>query len=148
MRAHVGEWPVRVREPVVAQKVGLGTSVVGVEERGQRSAALHRVGEPRGHGFGVGGEMAAVEAEEALRCGFDVSGLEQAEDHREQRERGRIVVGTRDEAEHLDLALDGGAVVRDHVDEVVLSQERWRGLRMTGEREAARPVEAMHALTE
>ena len=48
-------------------------------------------------------EVAPVVLEEALGRPVEVARLEQAEDHREQRERGGIVVRTGDEPEDLDL---------------------------------------------
>ena len=60
----------------------------------------------------------------------------------------RVVVGPGDESEHLDLRLDRRAVVGEHVDPVVLREVGRRALRATGEREAARAVEAPHALAE
>lgn len=96
----------------------------------------------------MGREVAAVVAEEALRGGLDVSRLEESEHHREQCEGGRIVVRARDESEDLDLGLDRGSVVGEHVDEVVLGQEWRSGLRMAGKREAPRAIEAVYALTE
>ena len=89
--------------------------------------------------------MTAVVLEESLGGVEQVAGLEQSEHHREQREAGRVVVGPGDEPEHLDLALDRGSVVGEHVDPVVLRQGRWRAPRRSGEREATRPVEAPHA---
>src|SRR5437764_5504139 len=92
--------------------------------------------------------MSAVVAEESTRGPEEVPRLEEPEHHREQRERARVVVGARDEPEHLDLRFDRGAVVREDVDPVVLRQRRRRALRAPGKREPARAVEAPDALTQ
>ena len=71
----------------------------------------------------------------------DRSGLEQPDDHRQERESARIVGGTGDQSEHLQLAFDGGAVVGEHVDPVVLGEVRRCGTGRTREPEPAGFVE-------
>ena len=63
----------------------------------------------------------------------DVAGLEQADERGEPREALRVGVGTPDEREHLELALEVGAVVGEHVREVVLREVRRRAPRCAGQ---------------
>ena len=58
-----------------------------VEVPREHRAAVHGVGEPHGHAIDVAREVAAVVLEEALGRVEEVAGLEQAEHHREERER-------------------------------------------------------------
>ena len=122
---HVVDRACRVGEPVDAQQVG--TTAVRAAQR----AAAHRVGEPDRHALVREVTAVVLEQPGAAR---QVAGLEQADHHREQRERARIVVGARDEREHLDLALDRRAVVGEHVHPVVLREQRRRAPGPAGER--------------
>ena len=51
-----------------------------------------------------------------------VAGLEQSDEGRQPREALRVGVGPTDEGEHLELAVEVGAVVGEHVHEVVLGE--------------------------
>ena len=105
----------------------------------RQRAAPHGVGDPDGHAR-AGGEVAQVGLEQA-GAGAQVAGLEQRHHHGQQRERPHVVVGPGDEGEHLELALDGGAVVGQHVHPVVLGQQRRGRSRAAREGEAAGPVQ-------
>src|SRR5205085_3043226 len=92
-------------------------------------------------------QMAAVVLEDPCG-GWDVAGLEQTDDHGQQREAAWIFVGPSDQPEDLDLGFHRRAEVGEHVYPVVLSQQRRGAARETRKDEAARPVEAEDRLAE
>ena len=132
----------------VARRSVLRPAVGVVDVVREHRPAVHGVGEAHRHAVDVAGEVAAVVLEEPLGRVEEVAGLEQAEHHRQQRERLGVVVAARDQAEDLDLGLDRRAVVGEHMDPVVLGEVRRRALGPAGEGEATRPVEAPHALAQ
>ena len=81
-------------------------------------------------------------------AGSDVARLEEADDLGEQGERVGIVVRPRDEAEHLDLRLDGRSVSGEHVHPVVLGEQRRRAPGFPRKDETARVVELRDFTTE
>ena len=135
-------------KPIGGEQVGFVGATVVVEMPGDLRTAVHRVAETQAHAIGVAREVAAVVREEAFGRPVEVTGLEEPEHHREQREGSWIVVGAGDEPEHLDLRLDGRAVVGEHVDPIVLCERGRRAVRASREREAAGTVETPDPLAE
>ena len=104
----------------VGERVEVDVEQVGAVVLGDRLAAADGVGEPLAHARACRLRSLDVALEEA-RVG-DVAGLEEADERGEPREALRVGVGAADEREHLELALEVGAVVGEHVHEVVLGE--------------------------
>ena len=125
-----------MREPVDAEEV-----LAAAHER----AAAHRVGHPHGHPVVAQVTWVGLEKPSA---GGEIPGLEQRDDHRQQAEAARIVIGPGDEREDLELVLQRRAVAGQHVHPVVLGQQRGSGPRKAGVDEAAVAVEVGDAAAE
>ena len=85
-------------------------------------APADRVGETRPHARAPERVIVDVGLEHALLG--HVPRLEQADHRRQPREALRVRVGAPDQREHLDLAVERGPVVGEHVHEVVLREVR------------------------
>ena len=109
-------------------------------------AAPDRVGESLGHAGRLDVALLDIAIEEAGPS--DVSRLEQSHERREPREAFRIGIGTADEREDLELALEVRAVVSEHVHEVVLREVLGCTAGGTGEREAAADVHLPDRMSE
>ena len=96
--------------------------------------ASHRVGHP----ITLQVVVADVGLEEA--GSRDVAGLEEADHRGQPREALRVGIGAADQREGLELTLEVGAVVTEHVHEVVLGEEPRCAVRVARQREAASDV--------
>ena len=80
--------------------------------------------------------MASVVLEESHpRC--CIPRLEETDDLGQQGEGARVIVGSGDEAEHLDLRFNGRAVAGEHVNPIVLREQWLRAYDFTTDRGAA-----------
>ena len=71
-------------------------------------------------------DVPAVVDEEATARICEVAGLEEAEHHCKEGEGAEVVVGSGDQGEYLDLGLDAGPKLHEHVDPVMLGEVRRR----------------------